>query len=207
MNHSLGYDTRSRRTLAGLALAAMLAVGGFAGAQEQPDAAQPSGEAALTDAQRAQLEEFRKTRAEMMQVQQELAQIQRAAVEARPELQQQNEQFRKVMMAEMERQGHTPEEDLAELRALQGKLQSKDTPEADRQALMTRLQSKVQDLQQAERAAMQNSEVQKAQSELAQAITGAMREDEPRTEELIKQLQEKQRKLVQIRNEAMSQQQ
>jgi len=201
MTHFPGSTSSWKRPLLlAAALGAALAAGGIAEAQEAPAA---GGEPQLTAQQRAQLEEFRQVRAEMMQVQQELAQIQQSAVQARPELQAQQQEFGQLMLQEMKRQGHTPEEDLAELRALQGKLRSPETPEGDREALMSRLQAKAQEFQQAQREAMQNPEVQKAQEQLVQAITTAMREESPRTVELLEQLQQKQRRLVQIRNEAM----
>lgn len=190
------------RPLAAAALVAALALPGLAPAQPAADGGQPE----MTAEQRAQLEEFRQTRAEMMQVQQQLAQIQESAVQARPQLQEKQQQFSELMLAEMKRQGHTPEEDLAELRALQGKLRSDETPEGDRQALMSRLQAKAQAFQQAQQQAMQQPDLQQAQADLVQAVTTAMREDNPRTEALLEELQEKQRKLVQIRNEAVGQQ-
>ncbi|HEM45964.1 MAG TPA: hypothetical protein ENO23_02860 [Alphaproteobacteria bacterium] len=201
MNQFVGKRLIAGRSLMAAALVLALA-SGLARAQEP----QGGGEPELTEEQRAQVEEFRQTRAEMMQVQQQLAQIQQSAVQARPELQEKQQEFGQLMMAEMKRQGHAPEEDLAELRALQGKLRNPETPEGDREALMSRLQAKAQAFQQAQQEAMQNPDVQKAQQELVQAITTAMREDNPQTEELLKQLQEKQRKLIQIRNEAMGQQ-
>ncbi|MEJ2380554.1 MAG: hypothetical protein P8076_05130 [Gammaproteobacteria bacterium] len=158
---------------------------------------------AMTPAQRKQLQEFRQTRQELAQIQQKLERIRREALHSHPDLQKQQKAFGDLMMAKMKENGHTPKKDLAELRQLQAKLRSKDTPAADRQTLLMQLKRRAAAFGQAQREAMRSPKLQKAREDLMHATVKAMKEKHPETEQLIQQAQAKQRKLIQIRQSVM----
>ena len=188
-----------------LLLAAMVAVGGVSvshAEQSPPTAKDPASQ--LNPEQRAHLERFQKKRAELMQLGQQLDQIRQEAERNNPQLKEKEKAFGEMVATEMKKNGGTPKEDLAELRELQAKLRDQNTPDADRQALMVRLQRKAQEFDQARRQALQNPELQKAQGELLQDMMAAMKKQDPRAEQIMQQMQQTQQEMIQIRNEAQA---
>lgn len=186
-----------------LLLAATMALAGAGTVHAEP--AQPAADPAaaqLSPTQRAHLQAFQEKRNELLQLGRELGKIRAEAVSERPELQKQEEQFGNMVAEEMKKHGATPSEDLAELRALEAKLRDENTPQADRQALMERLQRKAQAFDQARREALQNPELKKAQGELLQNMVAAMKDHDPRAEQLMQQMQQKQKEMLEIRNAA-----
>lgn len=164
-------------------------------AQQQPPG---GGQMEMTPEQMQQLQSFEQKREEFIELQQKLEQIERAAVEANPELQEQQEEFAELVMERMKSQGHSPEEDVAELQDMQKRLQSPETPPEERQQLMGNLQQKASELEAAQREALEDPEVKKARGELVEAITTAMKEENPRTDDIIREMEQKQQELMEI---------
>ena len=188
-----------------LILAAVMMLGSAGVAQAETNA--PAGDdpaSQLSPAQRVHLKEFQQKRTELLQLGQQLEQIRQETVVKHPELKEREKAFGDMVAAEMKSNGATPAEDLAELRALQAKLRDQNTPDADRQALMTRLQRKAQEFDQARQQALQNPELQKAQGELLQDIVAAMKEENPRAEQIMQQMQQKQQEMMEIRKAAQA---
>lgn len=150
-----------------------------------------------------QMQAFSNAQAKMQKLQQQLTQIQQAAVKENPDLLQQEEAFRKLLMTTFKEGGHTPEKDYQELQALQDKIQNAETPEAEREKLFKELQQKNAEFQKMQREVMQDKDITKAQDELNTNILNAMKKQNPDTEKLLSELQETQQKLVQIRQAAM----
>lgn len=163
-------------------------------AQQPPGGGQPE----LSPEQLEQLQTFEQKREEFIQLQQKLEQIERAAVQANPELQEQQEEFAALVMDKMKSKGHSPEEDVAELQDMQARLQSPETPPEERQSLMGDLQQKASELEAAQREALEEPEVQQARGELVEAITTAMKQENPQTEQIIREMEQKQQELMQI---------
>lgn len=184
-----------RAAALGLALVAMFAVLPL---QAQQPGGAPGQQPELTPEQLEQMQTFEQKRAEFMELQQTLEQIERAAVEANPELQTQQDEFAELVMDHMKKKGHTPEEDVAELQDMQAQLQNPETPPEERQALMGNLQKKAAELEEAQREALEEPEVQEARGELVDAITTAMKEENPRTDEIIREMEQKQQELMEI---------
>lgn len=158
----------------------------------------------LTPEQREKLKEFQQKRAELQQLGLELEKIRQEAVNKHPKLKEKQEALGNMVAEEMKSNGGTPKEDLAELRALQAKLRDQNTPESDRQALMVRLQRKAQEFEQSRRKALENPKLQKAQGELLQEMMAAMKEQDPRTEQIMLQMQQTQQEMIEIRNSAQA---
>lgn len=135
---------------------------------------------------------------EMEQVQQELLQIQEMAMAHNPELEEQAQALQQVMLDAMRDEGFEPMQSLDRMEQLERQLQADNVDPAERPALAEELRTEQQRLMQAEQTAMANAEVQEAREQFMEGLLQAMREQEPRTDELIGQLKEKNAQLQEI---------
>jgi predicted RNA binding protein with dsRBD fold (UPF0201 family) len=92
----------------------------------------------------------------------------------------------------------SPQDDLAAIDKLEQKLRSKDTPDSERQTLMTEYQEKAMAFRTAQVEALKDPEVQKAQDALRDATVTAMQQQDPQTKQLMEQLQQKQEEMKQM---------
>jgi predicted RNA binding protein with dsRBD fold (UPF0201 family) len=169
-------------------LCAVAALGTLAPSQAEPPAAQDDP-----------MQAARQLHGEYVELQNRLSLIQEKTIEAHPELQKQQQAFLDLMMAKMASGSDTsPEDDLAALGKLEQKLRSKDTPESERKTLMTEYQEKAMAFRSAQVEALKDPEVQKAQDALRDATVTAMQQQDPQTEQLMKQLQQKQDEMKQL---------
>ncbi|MEX2523360.1 MAG: hypothetical protein WD750_00225 [Gammaproteobacteria bacterium] len=148
-----------------------------------------------------QQQEFMQLRAELQQLQQQLGEIQEQVLEDNPELQEQQEDLRNMIMETMKEQGATPDEDINKLKTLQAELQKEDMPEDKRQRLIQEFRETNMGLQQAQQQAMQEEELQQVQQSLNDAMLTAMVDANPETEKLISQVQQTRQKLMQMQQE------
>src|SRR5690606_16835303 len=135
---------------------------------------------------------------EMAMLQQELMQAQEAAMANNPELREQGEQLQDRMLAAMRAEGFEPMRSLDRIEQLERQLQSEDADTAGRSDLIAELHDEQQNLLMAEQAAMQNPEVQQAREQFMTALLQAMREENPRTDEMIGSLKDKNAQLQEI---------
>lgn len=135
---------------------------------------------------------------EMEMLQQELMQAQEAAMANNPELREQGEQLQDRMLAAMRAEGFEPMRSLDRIEQLERQLQSEDADTAGRSDLIAELHDEQQNLLMAEQAAMQNPEVQQARERFMTALLQAMREENPRTDEMIGSLKDKNAQLQEI---------
>jgi alanyl-tRNA synthetase len=182
---SLARLTGTRR-LPALAVAAGLAIATSLQAQDAPPAQgipKPhSTQPAMTPEQSRQMKEIQDVHAEYEKLQKHLAQIQRDTLQAHPELQ----------------NGQNVKEEMAEINKIEEKLRSSDTPESERSALMSDYQKKTQALRNAQTQAMKNPDVQAAGKKLIENIVTVMKKEDPQTEQLMQQIQEKRQQLSQM---------
>lgn len=184
-------------------IATFAAAFGLGTAHAQPEAApgdDPTTQ--LNPQQRELLKDFQEKRAELVKLGRQLEEMRLETVRKHPELKDREKAFGDRLAAQMKSNGATPAEDLAELRALQAKLRDENTPEADRQALLMRMQRKAQEFDQARRQALQEPELQKEQTALLKDILSAMKADHPQAEEVMQQMQKKQQEMIEIRKAA-----
>lgn len=196
---------RIRELVSGLVL---IVVGGAAMAQQQAPA--PPGHEpppSLTPEQVQELETLRQKRAELMQAKERLDKIQYEAMEADPKLRAQEEAFTELVKEEMKDMGRKPDEEVAELRELQEKLQSEELPDAERQTLWGEFQEKAGSFQAAQRRALQSPKVQQAQTELREAVLAAMKARDPETEKLLAQMESVREDLRALHQKAIQRQQ
>ncbi len=164
-------------------------------AQQQGEATSQAG---VSPAQEEQQQAFEQARNEYVATQRRLEQIQRDTIQARPELQKQEQAFNDLVIKEMKKQGHSPKQDKVEIEKLQEQLQNNEVPDTKREALMSEFQEKVMAYRKAQGEALQNQEIQKAQNDLLDAIVTAMKEHDPQTDQLIKQMAEKRKQLMKM---------
>lgn len=177
--------------------AALLAAGM---AMLQPAAAQQSG-----DQDDAQVHAFMQKRAELTKLQEQLAQIQQKTVDKRPALKKQQHDFRQLMLDKMKAKGHTPEKDIDHLKQLEAQLHDKSVTADKRKDLLVDLRETSERLHQEQMEIMQDKDVQASRQSLVNAILKAMHEEDPRTDDLIKQAHDKEMELVAIQRQVNGQ--
>jgi hypothetical protein len=197
--------TDSRRLLA-FAVAAGIAVATSVQAEDTPQPqASPQPQAAppaVTPEQSKQMQEIQGVHAEYMDLQKRIAQIQRDAQQAHPELEKQAQSLRDLVLAKMSSDGTNAKEDMDGIIKLEEKLRSSETPEGEREALLSDYQKKAVAFRNAQSEAMKNPEVQAAQKKLRDDVMTAMKEKDPQIEQLMQQLQQKQEQLSQMMKDA-----
>jgi hypothetical protein len=169
---------------------------------EQPAQAPQGAPHSLSPEQQKLIQAFQPKHVEMMQIQRQLGQIQDKTMKAHPELQKQQEQFADMLKTKMKKNGHSPDKEMADLRGLVKQLQDKSTPDDKRRKLALEFQQKRQAFEKAQEQAMEDKDVQQARGQLMTAIITAMKKDDPKTQGLIKQLDQKRAELMKIRQEA-----
>jgi hypothetical protein len=190
--HILGLSILLSIVAAPLALAESAATPPAAGSEQ------------LTADQQQMVMQFQQHQQKMQQLQQQLGEIQQAAMKKNPKLEEQQEDYRQLVLKTMRDNGAKPEQKIEKLESLQAKVQDDSLSEDKRRAAYMEFQQENQSFTQAQRQAMQSSKVQEAQQNLNQAILTAMIDHNPQTEGLIMQMQQAQQQMMQIRQRAMS---
>lgn len=190
-----GHLLRSAALVSAMLLAAPLAQA------QQPAAPGAAGAGQPSPAQK----EFMQTRAQLQQLQKQLGEIQQKVLDENPDLQQQREDFQKLVMTTMKDQGATPQEDVNKLKTLQAELQKEDLPKDKRQRLIQEFRDTNMALQQAQQQALQNKQVQEARKSLNNALITAMVDADPETEKLLSQVKQARQRLMQIQKEVAGQ--
>jgi len=164
-------------------------------AQAAPPAATPP---AATPEQNKQMQEIQSVHAEYMELQKRITQIQNDTLQAHPELKKEEEALRNLVLEKMSSSGKSAKDDMDEIIKLEQKLRSGETPEDERETLMSEYQKKAVTFRNAQNEAMKNPEVQAAQKKFMEDVMTAMKEKDPQVEQLMQQLQEKQQQLSQM---------
>ncbi|MEJ2685878.1 MAG: hypothetical protein P8124_01480 [Gammaproteobacteria bacterium] len=146
---------------------------------------------------------FEQTRMELMRAEQQLAHIQSKTLKDHPELLKKQKHFMALMTKEMKSNGHDPKKDMADLRSLEGKLRSKSTSGADRQKLTKQFEQKLTAFQKARAEAMKSPKLQKARANLSNAVLTAMKKENPKTDDLLRTVNQKRQQLMQMHRSAM----
>lgn len=188
-----GLFTRHTTNRLLLVLAAVAALGPLVSLQAAPPAAQEA-----TTAQDDSNQAARKLHSEYLELQNRVNLIEEKTMEAHPELQKQQQAFLELMIAKMSSTGASAKDDLARIEQLEQKLRSEDTPDAERQALMAEYQEKARAFRVAQMQVLKDPEVQQAQGALMHAKLAAMKEEDPQTEQLMEQLQQKHQQIQQL---------
>ncbi len=182
------------------AVAAGLVVAMPLQAEEAP---QPQGNPpAAAPEQSKQMQEIQNVHAEYMELQKQITQIQQDTLQAHPELKKEEQSLRDLVLEKMSSSGKSAKEDMNEIVKLEEKLRSSETPEDERETLLGEYQKKAVAFRNAQNEAMKNPEVQAAQKKFMDNIMTAMKEKDPQVEQLIQQLQQKQKQLSEMMKSA-----
>lgn len=135
---------------------------------------------------------------EVEQVQQQLLQIQDAAMTEHSELQQQAENLQRTLLEAMRENGFEPDASLARVDQLERQLQSEGSDRAQQQALANELRDEQRRLIAAEQQALESEQVKLVSDQFTQNLLQAMREQNPQTDALVTLLREKHAQLQEI---------
>ncbi|SEO43376.1 hypothetical protein [Aquisalimonas asiatica] len=127
---------------------------------------------------------------ELQQIQQRLAEVQEAALENNPGLEQQRDELEELVIRKMEEAGYDPDASMQTLESVQADMQDESLSDEERQQMLQEAQEAQQDLQEAQQVAMQDDEVVEAQQAFQDDLMEAMREEDPETDELIEEFQQ-----------------
>ena len=158
----------------------------------------PAASQDATAAQEETMQAAKQLHGEYVELQNRLGLIQEKTMQANPELQKQEQAFLDLMMSKMPGSDASAKDQLAVIDTLEQKLRSADTPDSERQALMVEYQEKAMAFRSAQMQALKDPEVQKAQGALMDATATAMKKQDPQTEQLMQQLQQKQDEMKQM---------
>ena len=153
------------------------------------------------------MQQVQQKQAEIQQLNQQLAQIQQATIEANPELADQRDELLANVDEKMAEAGHDPEASREKIGDLQEQLQGDELSPEENQAVAGELRQEQSSLQQAQSQAMQDESIQTEIQSLNEDLVAAMRERNPKVEELIAQLQTAQQEYQSLMQRAMQQQQ
>jgi hypothetical protein len=145
-----------------------------------------------------QMQGFHKLQQKMHTVGQQLNEIRQKVLEAKPKLKNQQDEYQSLLFKTMKKQGNDPDPALARMREIEGQFQDQGLTEDKRKQLVMEYQQKDAQLQQAGRDAMQDEEVHKAAEELSKATIVAMREQDPKTAELLQEMEQLREEMQQI---------
>jgi len=167
------------------------------------EASKPQGAPpAATAEQSKQMQEIQSVHAEYMELQKQIAQIQNDTLQAHPELKKEEESLRNLVLEKMSSSGKSAKDDMDEIIKLEQKLRSSDTPEGEREKLMSEYEKKTVAFRTAQNEAMKNPEVQAAQKKFMENVMTAMKEKDPQIEQLMQQLQQKRQQLSELMRSA-----
>jgi len=182
-----------------------MSIAGFTG----PAAAESSGGQSAPSSQAPSvMQQLRAKQQKMQQLLGELRQIQKKVTQANPELAAQQDDYRDLVINTMSDKDFDPEAEIQDMRSLQAELRGGDQlGQEERQSKMQELQQKKQQFRSKQRQAMQDEDVQTAREELDQNMQAAMKEQNPKAEELIAQLNRLQEEYQSLLQKVMQQQQ
>lgn len=135
---------------------------------------------------------------EMEKIQQDLLQIQEAALEANPDLRKEAEALQDTLLEAMRAEGFDPMQSLNRMEKLERELQSGAADAEKRPDLIAELRREQRQLMQAEQAALERENVRKAREQFMDNLMAAMRKENPRTDDLMASLKDKNAQLQEI---------
>lgn len=166
--------------------------------------AAPPAAPEMSAEQSQKVEQFKQLQLQLEELQQQLNAIQEATLDAHPELAQQQQEFKEMVVEEMRSNGHNPKQQIEAIQSLQGKVKNEDLPVEERKAYYQEYRQTVMDFQQAQQEVMEQDNVQSAREDLNESMLVAMQEQNPRTEDLIADIKQKQQALMEIRRSVMT---
>jgi hypothetical protein len=145
-----------------------------------------------------QMKGFQKLQLKMYAIGQQLDEIRQKTLEAKPKLKSQQDEYQSLLIKTMKKQGNDPDPALVRMHQIRGELQNQGLTKDKRKQLITEYQQKEVQIQQAGHDAIQDKRVHKAAEELSKATVVAMREQEPKTAELLQEMEQLRQQMQQL---------
>jgi len=150
-------------------------------------------------------QELRQAQKKVRELRQQIGQIQQKAMNNNPDLQKQQEDLKGLVKDKMKAKGQNPDQDISRMKEIRQKLQNnKDMPKDERQKLMQEFQKTTQSFQQAQKSVMQDPEVQEARSQFRDDLMAAMKEENPKVEQMIKDMEQARKEFQQLMQKQFS---
>ena len=185
--------------------AAVLVFGAASVSAQQMPEGHPGGMMAPKSQGNELIQKVQAKRAEIQQLNQQLMQIQESTIEANPELAQQRDELISFVDEKMAETGYDAEAARGRIEKLQGEMQSGELSTEEEQQHRQQLRQEMTSMQQAQGQIMQDEEFQAKREALNENLVAAMQEQNPKTDELISQLQTAQQEYQQLAQQAMQQ--
>jgi len=151
------------------------------------------------------MQQVQAKRAEIQQLNQQLMEIQENTIAANPDLAEQRDELISFVDEKMAETGYDAEAARGRIEKLQGEMQAGDLSADEEQQRRQQLRQEMTSIQQAQGQVMQDQEFQAKREALNESLVAAMREQNPKTDELISQLQSAQQEYQQLAQQAMQQ--
>jgi len=150
-------------------------------------------------------QELKQAQQKVRDLRQQIGQIQQKAMKNNPDLQKKQEDLKGLVKEKMKSKGQNPDEDLSRMKEIRKKLSgNKDLPKGERQKLMQEFQKTAQSFQQAQKSVMKDPEVQEARDEFRSDLMAAMKEENPKVEQMIKDMEQARKEFQQLMQERFS---
>jgi chromosome segregation ATPase len=185
--------------------AAVLTFGALSASAQQMPEGHPGGMMAPNSQGSGLMQQVQAKRAEIQQLNQQLMEIQENAIEANPELAKQRDELISFVDEKMAEGGYDAEAARGRIEQLQGEMQSGDLSAEEQQQNRQQLRQEMTSMQQAQGQVMEDEEFQAKRESLNENLVAAMQEQNPKTDELISQLQTAQQEYQQLAQQAMQQ--
>jgi len=195
--------TRGLVVLLGLAISMGLPALATAQQGQSAAAGQAKGQA-TTKLSEEQIQAFKDAQKRYKELKQRISDIQKQALENNPQLEKDQQALKDLVMQTMRDGGAEPQKSMDRIEELKGQLKDKDMSKEKRKSLMKELRSESMAVRQAQKKALKTKEVKQARSDLRQQIIEAMKEEEPKTEQLMQELKDQRKKMRSILSQARS---
>lgn len=173
-----------------------------AGAQQMPEGHPP-----LTPSPGGSelMQKIQAKRAEIQNLNQQLMEIQRETIENNPELAEQRDDLISFVDEKMEEAGYDTTAGRERIEELQGEIQGGELSAEEEQQRRQELRREMGSMQQAQGQVMEDEEFLSRRKALNEDLVAAMQERNPKTEELIAELEQAQQEYQALAQQAMQQ--
>lgn len=186
-----------RIAVAGLFAGAMVTGSAFAQEEKAKGGGEPAAKDQAQQESAPSREELMQTQRKLRNLQRELGKLRQQALEDNPELAEERKNLQDMLVSTMQDNGHSPKKDQARMKEIQGKLQSGEVEQAEKQKLVQEMRQHQRSLMQAQREAFQNKEVQQKAKQFEENLVSAMKDADPEAESLIKEYNQTQQQMQQ----------
>lgn len=185
--------------LAGLTALAGAGIWAIASAQQAGQSPSPNSAA------RSTIQEIQQARAELEDLRNQLETIQENVVKKNPAIQDAQANLQDLLMEKMTSEDLKPQQAMERMQDLESKLEAGDMEQAEKQETQKSLRSIRSALMEAQKQALEDPEVKQARQDLSQDLLAAMKDQNPKTEQIIQEMRSTQQRMQQLIQQAQSQ--